>query len=323
MRCTQNSGYYCKKILRAPKMEKSEHFMQEFTPSSQPKTDRPRNVNAFRAAAILYGDLGTSKAYVIGLAIALAGLSSGWLILCISLLTCLIGLNYITICGLFPFGGGVYASVRSISKTLAIVGAFFLVADYIVTASLSALTCFFYLGVDNPQICAIASILIIGCFQYFGPKHSGSFAILLAVPALFGVLFLGGLCLFKLPDAIKHIQPLGGSFGVNWVHFVSIVVGLSGIETIANITGVMVLDPGSTMEKPQVNKTARKAIFVVLLEVCIMTTLFAFTSSALPQVQNFAGTNEQIAIRDALLGYMTEAFASSFFGPTLGAILGW
>lgn len=36
-------------------------------------TRRPRNLNAERAAGFLYGDLGTSKAYVIGLAFAVAG----------------------------------------------------------------------------------------------------------------------------------------------------------------------------------------------------------------------------------------------------------
>ena len=41
---------------------------------------RPRNVDWKRAAAILYGDWGTSKAYVIGLAFAVAGYSSFWLI---------------------------------------------------------------------------------------------------------------------------------------------------------------------------------------------------------------------------------------------------
>jgi hypothetical protein len=39
---------------------------------------RPRNVDTPRAAAILYGDWGTSKAYVIGLAFAVAGYSSFW-----------------------------------------------------------------------------------------------------------------------------------------------------------------------------------------------------------------------------------------------------
>ena len=61
-------------------------------------TNRPRNVDAPRAAAILYGDWGTSKAYVIGLAFAVAGYTSFWLIALMCVFTALVGINYITIC---------------------------------------------------------------------------------------------------------------------------------------------------------------------------------------------------------------------------------
>src|ERR1700729_4239093 len=109
------------------------------------KTKRPRNVDAPRAAAILYGDWGTSKAYVIGLAFAVAGYSSFWLILPMCILTALVGINYMVICRHYPDGGGVYASVRHRSEVISIVGAFLLIADYIVTAALSALSAFQYL----------------------------------------------------------------------------------------------------------------------------------------------------------------------------------
>ena len=66
------------------------------------ETSRPRNVDAPRAAAILYGDWGTSKAYVIGLAFAVAGYASFWLIAAMCLLTGLVGLNYIVICKHYP-----------------------------------------------------------------------------------------------------------------------------------------------------------------------------------------------------------------------------
>ena len=52
---------------------------------------RPRNVDVPRAAAILYGDWGTSKAYVIGLAFAVAGYASFWLIAAMCVLTALVG----------------------------------------------------------------------------------------------------------------------------------------------------------------------------------------------------------------------------------------
>src|SRR5207248_4233075 len=59
---------------------------------------RPRNVDWKRAAAILYGDWGTSKAYVIGLAFAVAGYASFWLIALMCVLTALVGVNYMIIC---------------------------------------------------------------------------------------------------------------------------------------------------------------------------------------------------------------------------------
>jgi hypothetical protein len=43
------------------------------TPILEPGVHRPRNVDWKRAAALLYGDWGTSKAYVIGLAFVAAG----------------------------------------------------------------------------------------------------------------------------------------------------------------------------------------------------------------------------------------------------------
>lgn len=113
-------------------------------------THRPRNVTWPRAAAILYGDWGTSKAYVVGLAFAVGGYSSFWLIGAMCILTALVGINYIAICKHYPDGGGVYASVRHRSEVISIVGAFLLVADYIVTAAISALSAFQYLGVPNP-----------------------------------------------------------------------------------------------------------------------------------------------------------------------------
>src|SRR6202166_1451508 len=160
------------------------------------KTKRPRNVDAPRAAAILYGDWGTSKAYVIGLAFAVAGYSSFWLILAMCLLMALVGVNYMAICRHYPDGGGVYASVRHRSEVISIVGAFLLIADYIVTAALSALSAFEYMKVPHPEIFAAIAIGIIGVLNIFGPKHTGSLAVLVSVPTAAVVLLLA---LFSIP----------------------------------------------------------------------------------------------------------------------------
>src|SRR5713101_6533242 len=207
---------------------------------------RPRNVDWKRAAAILYGDWGTSKAYVIGLAFAVAGYASFWLIAAMCVLTALVGFNYIIICHLYPDGGGVYASVRHRSEVLSIVGAFLLVADYLVTAAISALSAFEYLGVPHPEKFAAAAILIIGLLNLLGPKHTGGLAFLISVPTVIIVITLGLLSLPHLGEAFANLQPLQGTLSQNWFAFVGIVLALSGVEAIANATGVMKLDPGTT-----------------------------------------------------------------------------
>src|SRR5476649_756842 len=123
---------------------------------------RPRNVDWKAAAAILYGDWGTSKAYVVGLAFAVVGYQSFWLILPMCLLTALVGVNYMAICKHYPDGGGVYASVRHRSEIISIVGAFLLIADYLVTAAISALSACDYLGLSHPELFAALAIAAIG-----------------------------------------------------------------------------------------------------------------------------------------------------------------
>jgi amino acid transporter/nucleotide-binding universal stress UspA family protein len=287
---------------------------------------RPRNVDWKRAAAILYGDWGTSKAYVIGLAFAVAGYASFWLIAAMCMLTALVGINYMVICRLYPDGGGVYASVRHRSEVISIVGAFLLIADYLVTAAISALSAFQYLGVPHPEKFAALSILIIGLLNLMGPKQTGGLAFLISVPTAIVVVVLG---LFSLPHfgtALGHLQPLHGTFWQNWAGFVGIVLALSGVEAIANATGVMTLDPGSTDENPCVVKTSTPAILIVMVEVCLFTALLGFAMHALSGLQIVNGdVNAPGAegVRDYMLRYMGQIFVGGALGPALGHAFGF
>ncbi len=287
---------------------------------------RPRNVNVPRAAAILYGDWGTSKAYVIGLAFAVAGYASFWLIAAMCVLTALVGLNYMVICRLYPDGGGVYASVRHRSEVISIVGAFLLIADYLVTAAISALSAFQYLGVPHPEKFAAASILIIGLLNLLGPKQTGGLAFLVSVPAAIIVVVLGLFSLPHLGAALGHLQPLHGTFGHNWAGFVGIVLALSGVEAIANATGVMRLDPGSTDEKPSVVRTSTPAILMVMIEVCVFTALLGLAMHALGGLQIVNGDVNApgaAGVRDYMLRYMGQIFVGGALGPALGHAFGF
>lgn len=290
------------------------------------QTERPRNVNAFQAAALLYGDWGTSKAYVIGLAFVVAGHASVWLIAGVSLLSILIGLNYILICKYYPHGGGVYASVRHRSELLALMGGFFLVCDYIITAAISAISAFSYLGVASPEIWSIGAIAFVGVINYFGPRHTGSLAFIVAMMTFVIVAILGVFSLLHINEAIAATTPLTKSIRLNWIDFVSVIVALSGIEAIANMTGVMQLDPGSTQENPSVVKTSTPAIIAVMLEVSFFTALFSLSINALPglRVQGEEVMSSSHAnLRDYMLKYMGEVFAGSYFGNEIGIIFGY
>jgi amino acid transporter/nucleotide-binding universal stress UspA family protein len=287
---------------------------------------RPRNVDVSRAAAILYGDWGTSKAYVIGLAFAVAGYASFWLIAAMCVLTALVGINYMVICRLYPDGGGVYASVRHRSEVISIVGAFLLIADYLVTAAISALSAFQYLGLPHPEKFAAASILIIGLLNLLGPKQTGSLASLVSVPTALVVIALGLFSLPHLGQAFAHLEPLHGTLAKNWAGFVGIVLALSGVEAIANSTGVMKLDPGSTDEHPSVVKTSTPAILMVMIEVCVFTALLGLAMHALNGLQIVNGdVNAPGAegVRDYMLRYMGQVFVGGALGPAFGHVFGF
>ena len=297
-------------------------------------SERPRDVGWVKAAGLLFGDWGTSRLYVLGLAFFFASRTSFWLICAMSLLILAVGWVYTQICRIYPDGGGVYTAAKQKSRMLAVVGALLLFADYTVTASLSALDAFHYFGLplhkhdradvrgagtatgfraeedagaalhvfddhadevadapqapltaeeqavrrhesellhwDSPGLWAIVAVIVLGLFNLMGPKHTGGFAIVAAVGMILITTIVVGSGLLsgktdwsQLP---QRIAPLNHGAGGVWVAFVSIVLALSGVEAIANLTGVM---------KKPVAVTAARAIWVVAIEVAVFNVLLA------------------------------------------------
>ena len=302
---------------------------------------RPRNVDWKRAAALLYGDWGTSKAYVIGLAFLAAGFSSLPIILAVCALTGLVGINYIVICRHFPDGGGVYSAARSQGRLLAVIGALLLLADLTVTAALSGWSALTYITSgaehiawikflrDHIALTTIAVLLIMGMINYFGPKHSGSLAVALAVPTLIVVVVLIAI---STPHLTTHfLQPRHESLGALWVQFVGVILALSGAESIANVTGVMKLDPGSTMDRPSVARESLKAIIPVAIEVVIGTALLGWAMLSLPSVlgktlhlSDVSSISSVLQLRsEDMLRFIGEQFATATFSPMIGNLFGW
>ncbi|MCC6424560.1 MAG: amino acid permease [Phycisphaerales bacterium] len=391
-------------------MSDSENGREKPAALSLLASERPRNVGWLQAAGLLFGDWGTSRLYVLGLAFLFAGRTSFYLILLMSLLIVAVGWAYTQICRIYPDGGGVYTAAKSRSRTLAVIGALLLFADYTVTASLSVLDGFHYFGLplqkhvqneearaaadtgksikvqdagdhveanreqkhvrlkalpagvesspifhkllkydplthhltftgksmvvferemtieerdqliglspdpvyqssiqtlyestqeppgdkllawDSPGLWAIIAIAVIGLFNLLGPKHTGAFAIFAALGMVFitllisvSAIFSGKIAWSELPH---RIGSLDHSTAHLWVAFVSIVLALSGVEAIANLTGVM---------KKPVAHTARKAIWVVALEVAIFNILLAIFMVAIFPMDREQHVNDMLA----------------------------
>lgn len=292
-------------------------------------TNRPRNVDWKRAAALLYGDWGTSKAYVIGLAFAAAAFASLPLIIAVSALTAIVGFNYIIVCKHFPDGGGVYSAARAQSRLLAAIGALLLVANFLVTADVSGWASVSYFGVP-PQFAPVATITLIaavGVINYFGPKHSGAISMWLAVPTVFTVV---AILLVSAPHlTTKFLETPHVPFGQSWIAFVGVILALSGVEAVANITGVMKLDPGATPEHPVVTRTAAKSILPVAVEVVLGTVLLGWAMLSLPGVME--GSREQIVAtlhehKEDMLRLLGQEFGRAtggvWFGQAFGIFVG-
>src|SRR5579862_3124222 len=281
----------------------------------EPATHRPRNVGWARAAALLYGDWGTSKAYVIGLAFVAAGFSSFPIILAVCALTGLVGYNYVIVCRHFPDGGGVYSAAREQSRVLAVLGSLLLLADFIVTAAMSCWDAmsYFHIPAQYLKVATILCLFLVGAINYFGPKHSGTFAVTLAVPMVLVVILI---IAFSFPHFSYHpgLFHMVGGFRENWVTFVEVILALSGVEAIANLTGVMKLDRDATPEHPSVGRTAKKAIFPVAFEVVFGTALLGWAMLSLP-----ASLSDEIKSRyEDMMRFLGEHYGSQALGEQFG-----
>ena len=286
-------------------------------------SERPRNVDWKQAAGLLFGDWGTSRLYVLGLAFFFAQRTSFYLICAMSLLILAVGWAYGNICRIYPDGGGVYTAAKARSRMLAVVGALLLFADYTVTVSLSVTDAFRYLGLpstehllawNSPGLWAIFAILAIGSFNLLGPKHTGGVALLAAA----GMVVITLLVTFgALPQVDWHALPQqigripSGDGRHLWVQFVSIILALSGVEAIANLTGVM---------KRPVSKTSNNAIWVVAIEVAVFNILLGICMVAI-KLPNETLSQHQDDMMAFLSGHYIGFWAEKLVGVIGGVLL--
>ncbi len=243
-------------------------------------TKRPRNLAWYHSGALLFGDWGTSRLYVLGLAFFYTAHATPMYLAIMSVLMIAVAWAYSIICRNFTDGGGVYTTARQISPLLSVIGATLLLCNYIVTASLSALEGMHYFGVPHHLAVAAAmvTIALVGVVNWFGARSAGRLALVIAIGALFASIAIALLSLRFIPAGIESMSTGHASMSgawTRWDSFVRIVLALSGVEAVANLTGLM---------KEPVARTARRTIWPVLAEVVVFNMIFAVAFSGLPRM---------------------------------------
>ncbi|HEV8000994.1 MAG TPA: amino acid permease [Planctomycetaceae bacterium] len=270
---------------------------------------RPRELCWYHAGPMLFGDWGTSRLYVLGLAFYYTRHAALWYMLAMSVILVAVGWAYQNICRIYPDGGGVYSSARHRSPTLAVIGGLLLCADYLVTAAISALDAFHYLNLNfgRPVVFAIAALIGIGAVNYLGPKKSGALALVVALATVALTLVIG---IWAVPSLGKaHVSHPEGSPLHCWVQFTSLILAISGVEAIANMTGLMV-EP--------VEKTSAKSIYSVLCEIVVLNLVLTVAMLAMPL--DVLGDGNPDAAYSAHRDDMLRVIASYYVGPAFAAV---
>jgi amino acid transporter len=216
---------------------------------------------------------------VLGLAFYYTAHASIYYLAAMSLIMAVVAWGYVIVCRCFPDGGGVYSAARKISPLLAVIAATLLLCGFIITAALSAIEGFHYIGLHGAGTVVAASIgtmVVLGVINWLGAKAAGRFALIIATAALIASAFIGALCLPLLPEGISSAKltvPGVESAWDRWESLVRIVLALAGVEAVASMTGLM---------KQPVEKTAKKTIWPVLIEVILFNMLFGIALNALP-----------------------------------------
>src|SRR5262245_20981370 len=160
-----------------------------------------------------------------------------------------------------------------------------------------------YFGIEHPAIAAIAIILLIGAVNWYGPKHAAGLALLIS----FGtILAIAVIIAASARHALTtpHLEPLPPGFLTNWNIFVGIILSISGIEAISNMTGLM--------RNPR--RDSRRAILAVLGKVVVSTVFLGLAMCAVPGLTNHT---------EDMVRFLGEHYVGAWFGWVVAVTMGF
>lgn len=287
---------------------------------------RPRSLKWFHAGPLLYGDWGTSRLYVLGLAFFFTAHASVLFLAAIGVLMVAVAWAYTILCRCFPDGGGVYTAARQINPVWAVVGATLLIGGFFMTTAISVVEAYHYFGVHGDWVVplSVLTIALIGVLNWLGARSAGRFALVIAFAALAISLTIAAMAIPYFAKGLATIRLADmGSPSEAWVHFTRVCLALAGVEAVANMTGLM---------RRPVARTAKRTIWPVLIEVVALNLFFGIAITGLPAlvaiheppvVTHAVGQipPDVLAVRDTAMNVLAETSAVNALGDNLGSVV--
>ena len=260
-------------------------------------TKDTRQLNWYLAWAVVFCDIGTSVYYVPGILYGTVGDKTPFFILLTTLAFIPLALKYIEITWRNPEGGGVVTiTTKALGPMWGCLGGMLITTSYFLTAAISAVSAFHYIGSVLPFL--DAHVVVSACFglialailNIVGIRESATAALLMAAAAFIVdivviVLSVKSLSLDHWVQAWSSLTP-GRDLSIHdlLIGFAAAWLAFSGLESISQLSPVI---------RFPVRRTARRAMLAVVVTTLATSPLLSVLTITMLDAQMKATQSER------------------------------
>jgi amino acid transporter/nucleotide-binding universal stress UspA family protein len=280
-------------------------------------TKDTRQLNWYLAWAVVFCDIGTSVYYVPGILYGTVGDKTPFFILLTTLAFIPLALKYIEITWRNPEGGGVVTiTTKALGPMWGCLGGMLITTSYFLTAAISAVSGFHYVGSVLPfldahvVLSACFGLLALAALNIVGIRESATAALFMATTAFIVdivviALSVKGLSLNQWTQAWKTLSPSHDlSLHSMLIGFAGAWLAFSGLESISQLSPVI---------RFPVRRTTRWAMLAVILTTIVTSPLLSVLSITMLEADVKATQSERFISEVAVI--------SGGFGLKLAVVL--